>query len=233
VRSINKVYRGEQTLKIIVVVLSVFALATVSAHAQQPPLKASELKVGDKAPDFEITKAGQDKEGSPSVKLSSLQGKRNVLVAFYPKAFTPGCTTQLCGYRDDFARFQRAETDVVAISLDPQAESDRFKKEKEFPFRVVSDAEAAIVKAYGVPLFEKDGARLAKRSVFLIDKAGVVRYIDPDYDVAKGKEPLYAALEKISAPKTPGSGQKLRLKLRDSEDPESEMDSDAADANFR
>jgi peroxiredoxin Q/BCP len=159
--------------------------------------QSSVPQVGDKAPDFVILKAGEEKEGAPALKVSDLIGKKNVLVAFFPKAFTPGCTTQLCGYRDDFARFQSADTDIVAVSVDPQAEGDRFKSEKAFPFHVVGDPDAKIVKEYGVPLVDLPAGHVAKRSVFLIDKAGVIRYIDPAYDVTAGKDPLYDALKKV------------------------------------
>jgi peroxiredoxin len=159
--------------------------------------QGTELRVGDKAPDFEIVKAGQEKEGSPALKLSDFMGKKNVLVAFFPKAFSPGCTTQLCGYRDDFARFQSAETDIVGVSVDPQSEAERFKKEKGFPFQVVGDPDAKIVKAYGVPLVDLPVGHVAKRSAFLIDKTGVIRYIDLAYDVTAGKDPLYAAIKKL------------------------------------
>jgi len=159
--------------------------------------QASALKAGDKAPDFVVVKAGQEKEGSPALKLSDFAGKKNVLVAFFPKAFSPGCTTQLCGYRDDFARFQSADTEIVGVSVDPQSDNDRFKKEKGFPFQVVGDPDAKIVKEYGVPLVDLPVGHVAKRSAFLIDKTGVIRYIDLAYDVTAGKDPLYSAIKKL------------------------------------
>jgi peroxiredoxin len=159
--------------------------------------QGTEWRVGDKAPDFVIVKAGQETEGAPEIKLSDFNGKKNVLVAFFPKAFTPGCTTQLCGYRDDFARFQSADTEIVGVSVDPQADDDRFKKDKAFPFHVVGDPDAKIVKEYGVSLVDLPVGRVAKRSAFLIDKTGVIRYIDLTYDVTAGKDPLYAAIKKL------------------------------------
>jgi len=171
----------------------------ILAGAAETREKGVTLKVGDNAPDFEIVKPGQLKDGDPGLKLSDWKGKKNVLVAFFPKAFTPGCTAQMCGYRDDFSRFQSADTEVVAVSLDQQAESDRFKKEKQFPFYVVSDPEAKIVNAYGVPLVDLPAGHVAKRSVFLVDKTGAIRYLDPAYDVEKGKALLYEALAKQEA----------------------------------
>lgn len=183
----------------------VVLLACCWTPAAQAEGKAAGLKIGDKAPDFEIVKAGQEKEGAPALKLSDLKRKKNVLVAFYPKAFTPGCTAEMCGFRDDFARFRSADTEVVAVSVDPQSESDRFKQEKGFPFHVVGDPEKKIVTAYGVPLVDLPVGQVAKRSVFLIDKTSTIRYIDPAYDVSAGKDALYAALERIKKAKPSGA----------------------------
>jgi peroxiredoxin Q/BCP len=170
------------------------------AGAAQAPEKPATLKLGDRAPDFQIAPPGPEKERDPGLRLSDFRGKKNVLVAFYPKPFTPGCTAQMCGYRDDFARFENAGTEVVAVSVDTQAECNRFKDEKQLPFRLVGDLDARIVKAYGVPLLDLPVGHVAKRSVFLVDKAGVIRYIDLAYDVENGKGPLYEALGKLQTP---------------------------------
>jgi peroxiredoxin Q/BCP len=143
------------------------------------------LKVGDKAPDFVVAK---------DLKIADFQGKKNVLVAFFPKAFTPGCTKQLCGYRDDIGRFQGANTEIVAVSADAQSESDRFKAEEKYPFNVVGDPETKIIGEYGVPLKEVMGKKVATRSVFLVDKQGIIRYIDMSYDVVAGLKPLTDAI---------------------------------------
>lgn len=159
------------------------------SHSEDAP---AALKVGDKAPDFQIPAT----DGKP-LKLSDFKGKKNVLVAFYPKAFTPGCTTEMCGFRDDFSKLQSADTAVVAVSVDVQTESDRFKKEKQLQFHVVGDPEKKIVNAYGVPLFQAPVGEVAKRSVFLINKKGKVCYIDAAYDVKTGKDKLYEAIEHL------------------------------------
>ncbi len=192
-------------MKTILFATSVLLGIVGTATAADPPASAPMLKVGDKAPDFDILKSGQEKAGSPALRLSDFKGKKNVLVAFYPKAFTPGCTSQMCGYRDQFALFKDADTEIVAVSVDPQQESDRFKKEKAFPFYTVGDPEATIVKAYGVSLMDLPVGHLAKRTVFLVDKSGVIRYVDPVYDVEKGKEPLFKAMQEVQGPaaKTP------------------------------
>lgn len=174
------------------------ALLTVAAGAQeQQPV----LKVGDKAPDFAIPEGTAKDQIGDAKKLSDLKGK-NVVLAFYPKAFTPGCTSQMCGYRDEFAVFKDSETVVLAISVDQQEESNRFKAEHNLPFPVLGDPNHEIIKKYGVPLLERNEFKYAKRVTFLIDTEGVIRYIDMDYHYDNGKEPLFAAIKKLREEET-------------------------------
>lgn len=168
------------------------ALAALTAEAAEEP-----LKVGDTAPDVVLIPETKGEEAGNPVKLSDFAGKKNVLLAFYPKAFTPGCTKQMCGYRDDMARFKEGETEVFAVSGDQQAESDRFKEEHQLPYAVIGDAEGAIAKAFAVPRVERNGVAYLQRSVFLIDKAGRIRYVNLDYNVGRDAEPLFEAVEEL------------------------------------
>lgn len=164
------------------------------------------VSVGDPAPDVQLPDPNSGDDAPGHIALSSLRGA-NVLLAFYPKAFTPGCTAQLCGYRDDFAQFEAMNTTVIAISGDDQEASDRFKKEYALPFRVVGDPSAQLMKAFGIPVREMGGVVLAKRAVVLIDAGGFVRYIDPAYDINAGKEPLIAAIKALQEPESPEEGE--------------------------
>lgn len=189
------------------VLLSTFLLlgAGVSFHssaaataAPEEAAKEDALRVGDAAPNVKLLVPDAD-GAKKQVDLKSFQGKKHVLLAFYPKAFTPGCTKQLCGYRDEFSQFKNGETEVFAISVEPQEASDRFKKEYKLPFNVVGDEDRKIVKAYKVPVRDHDGNSYARRSVFLIDKQGLIRHIDLDYDIEKDKQDVFdriAALNK-------------------------------------
>ncbi len=182
---------------------AVFALsATAAALAEEKATETpSTPKVGDQAPDFALPKAKEEaatQGDSKPQKLSDFKGKKNVLIAFYPKADTPGCTKQLCGYRDDIQKLQSEDTEVIAISTDEQKDSDLFRDKFTMPFTVLGNPDQAIVKAYGVPLIERGENQYAQRSVFLVDKEGVLRYIDIEYDIAADKEPLYAAMESLS-----------------------------------
>ncbi len=181
------------------------SLAWAGAVQAEQHQESTELSVGDEAPDFELMLDDDiaarylepDAPEDAVLSLSDLRGQVNVLLAFYPKAFTSGCTAQLCGYRDDFETFEAADTEIIAISMDDQEESSAFRAEYEMPFPVIGDEDGRIVGAYGAPVRERQGESFASRSVFLIDKEGVIRYIDMEYDIQGGIEPLYQALNDI------------------------------------
>lgn len=183
--------------------IAVLAILPVAAIAQET---ATTLKVGDTAPDFDIPEQ-KSLEGEPK-KLSELKGKKNVLVAFYPKADTPGCTKQMCGYRDDISTLESADTQVIAISVDQQMDSEKFQEKYKLPFPIVGDPQGKTIEAYGVPLKEYSGNKFAQRSVFLVDKEGKIRYIDLDYKVAEDKDALYKEIKSISGGSAPKEEEK-------------------------
>src|SRR5438270_5306738 len=127
------------------------------------------LKPGDKAPAFTL----KDQSGTP-VKLSSFKG-RKVLVYFYPKADTPGCTTQACALRD--ASPQIGDTAVLGISPDPTARQAKFDEKYGLGFPLLADEDHAVAEAYGVWGEKKNYGRTYMgiiRSAFLIDGKGKV-----------------------------------------------------------
>lgn len=187
--------------------LSLMLLASLAAVAADDSEMADEervvLKVGDRAPDVTLPKPDRPAGSAETVKLSEYQGKKNVLLAFYPKAFTPGCTKQLCGYRDNFKRFESAETMVFAISKDVQQESDRFRAQHQLPFAVVGDTNQDIINAYGVPIKQFKDQEFSSRSVVLIDRQGIIRYIDLEYDIDKDRFILFHWLTKLAKDERP------------------------------
>lgn len=102
------------------------------------------FKVGDLAPDFELL----NQDGKP-IKLSSLRGKRVILFA-YPKADTPGCTKQACGFRDGFPRVQSADAVVLGISPDPVKALKKWHDKQQFPYDLLSDEAHTVLEAWGV-----------------------------------------------------------------------------------
>lgn len=131
--------------------------------------------IGAAAPDFRL----QDQKGDWHT-LAAERGKWVVLY-FYPKDFTPGCTTEVCTFRDDIVALRKAGADVFGVSLDDVKSHAEFAEKYKVPFRLLSDADSSVAKAYGV-LASKLGMQYARRETFLIDPDGKVakRYRDVD-----------------------------------------------------
>lgn len=129
------------------------------------------IKVGDKAPDFELLNAEEK-----TVKISDFQGKRIVLF-FYPKAGTSGCTTQACGFRDNFPQIEAAEATVIGVSPDEPAALAKWKAKEKLPYTLLSDPDHKVADAYGVwgekKMYGKSYMGII-RSHFVIDAEGVI-----------------------------------------------------------
>ncbi|WP_075185213.1 thioredoxin-dependent thiol peroxidase [Teredinibacter haidensis] len=132
-------------------------------------------KVGSKAPAFSLKN-----QNGELVKLSSFAGKKNVVVYFYPKAMTPGCTTQACGVRDAKTEFEKLDTVVFAISPDPVERLKRFEEKQSLTFGLLSDEDHTIAEKYGVWGLKKFMGREFMgilRTTFIIDKEGRLAYV--------------------------------------------------------
>jgi thioredoxin-dependent peroxiredoxin len=133
------------------------------------------VEEGTPAPSFSLTSDSGD-----TVTLESLRGKPVVLY-FYPKDDTPGCTRQACGIRDAWSEFQRAGAEVFGISADTQASHERFKSKYSLPFTLLADPEHKLGEPYGVA---REGKNSYERSTFVIDANGniarVLRRVNPD-----------------------------------------------------
>lgn len=127
------------------------------------------LNKGDKAPQFELL----DSESKP-VKLSDYLGQR-VIIFFYPKADTPGCTTQACGFRDNFPKIEAVGAAVLGISPDDPDDLAKWKKKRDLPYPLLSDPDHKVAEAYGVwgekSMFGKKYMGII-RSHFVVDEAG-------------------------------------------------------------
>jgi peroxiredoxin Q/BCP len=135
---------------------------------------------GDEAPDFELP----DQDGN-HVRLSELRGQP-VVVYFYPKADTPGCTTQACGVRDHRADYERVGARVLGISPDPVAKVKRFHDKQHLDFTLLADEDHAVAESYGVWVEKSMYGRKYmgnERTTFVIDPAGkittVLRKVKP------------------------------------------------------
>lgn len=149
------------------------------------------LSPGDAAPDFELP----DQDGNP-VRLSELKGQRVVLY-FYPKADTPGCTTQACGVRDHRADYQAAGATVLGISPDPVKVVKRFHDKQGLNFPLLADEDKRVCEAYGVWVEKSMYGRTymgAERSTFIVGPDGRIAAVLRRVKPAEHDELVLAAL---------------------------------------
>ncbi|NDK56563.1 peroxiredoxin [Pontibacter fetidus] len=130
---------------------------------------SQKVNVGDKAPDFELVKP----DGSVFSLKSQLKDK-NVVLYFYPKDNTPGCTKQACEFRDQYEVFKEQNAEVIGISSDSSESHDDFERSHRLPFVLLSDKDNKVRNLFGVP--RKFGI-IPGRVTYVIDKNGIVRYI--------------------------------------------------------
>jgi peroxiredoxin Q/BCP len=129
------------------------------------------LKIGDKAPDFTLPT-----DGGGTISLKAQRGK-NVIVYFYPKDDTSGCTAEACGFRDALPNFSKVKAQVIGISKDSVEKHDKFKKKYGLTFPLVSDEDGKICEKYGTWIEKSLYGRKymgIERATFLIDKTGTV-----------------------------------------------------------
>jgi peroxiredoxin Q/BCP len=172
-------------------ILASLALATTAGAGEQPA-------AGDPAPDFELS----DQEGQ----LHSLEDYRDnwVVLYFYPKDATPGCTTQACEFRDNIFAYRKLNAQILGVSLDDVESHSKFAEEHGLPFPLLADTDGTVAEAYGVKT-HMFGLTVAKRETFIIDPEGrVARHyadVDPDTHSAEVLEDLseLAAGQSVSA----------------------------------
>ena len=151
------------------------------------------VKEGNKAPDF----SGKNQDGK-TIKLSSFRGKKKVVLYFYPKDMTPGCTTEACDFRDQFKEFKN--TVILGVSVDSPERHRKFIDKYNLPFELIADENKKICTKYGVwqekKLYGKTFMGIV-RSTFIIDKAGTVKKILPKVKVKDHAEEVVEILKKI------------------------------------
>lgn len=136
--------------------------------------------VGEPAPDITLPSTSGE-----TVTLSSFRGERNVLLAFFPLAFTGVCTTEMCAFRDDYNDFLGKDVVVFPVSVDATPSLKEFKAKYEMPVDLLSDFKREAATAYGVLIPDKF---FANRAYFLIDKAGIVRWAHVEEHPGKRRE---------------------------------------------
>jgi thioredoxin-dependent peroxiredoxin len=155
------------------------------------------IEQGQAAPDFELP----DQDGR-AVKLSDFRGQP-VVVYFYPKADTPGCTTQACGVRDRRADYQRAGSVVLGISPDPVAKVKKFHDKHNLDFALLADADHAVAESYGVWVEKSMYGRTYmgnERTTFIVGSDGKIAQVLRKVKPAEHDEQVLTALGETSPP---------------------------------
>ncbi len=129
----------------------------------------AKIRVGDRAPDFAL----KSQEGD-LVKLSDLLSRGSVVLYFYPKDNTPGCTAEAGAFRNSYAEFKKLGTEVIGVSSDSVDSHKSFAADCDLPFKILSDVNGDLRKKYGVP---SSFGLLPGRVTYVIDKEGIVRHI--------------------------------------------------------
>ena len=153
------------------------------------------VKAGDKAPDFTLPSQSGDQ-----VRLYDRLGQRVVVLYFYPRDGTPGCTAEACAFRDSAPAFRKLKAQVVGVSKDSVASHDKFKKKYDLDFPLVSDGDGKICEKYGTWVQKSLYGRKymgIERATFLIDKAGVVRKVWHKVKVAGHADDVAEALKTL------------------------------------
>ena len=159
-----------------------------------PDSLAPMLAPGDPAPDFTLP----DQDGTP-VRLKDLRG-RAIVLYFYPKADTPGCTTQACGVRDHRADYEAAGARVLGVSPDPVKKVKKFHDKFDMNFTLLADEDHAVCDAYGTWVEKSMYGRTymgTQRATFILDGDGVVRHVIPKATPKTHDDEVLAALAEL------------------------------------
>ncbi len=175
-------------------------LAVLLSLAPTAPARADALKAGAAAPDFSAPLS----DGT-TFRLHDWLARAPLVIYFYPKDFTPGCTKEACSLRDEFSALRGLKATVVGVSYDSIASHKKFIAKHHLPFPLVSDSDHAVAKAFGVA-----GWLFADRATFIIGRNGKILWADPSVNPSTHARELRAALAAlapppaaVAAPKTP------------------------------
>lgn len=128
--------------------------------------------------------------------MKDFLGKKNVVLYFYPKDDTPGCTKEACSFRDNMEAVRKMGAEVVGVSLDSVDSHKKFTSKYKLPFPLISDKDKRVTEAYGVL---RDTGSSANRVTFIIDKTGKIAKIFPKVDVTKHTEEVVEALRAMQS----------------------------------
>jgi peroxiredoxin Q/BCP len=169
--------------------LLALAIAAALSVFDMTAAENGKLKVGDKAPSIE----GKDQDGK-TWKLADETGKKIVLLYFYPRDDTPGCTKEACGFRDDLDELKKENVDVIGVSFDSSDSHQKFISKYNLNFPLLADTDGKIADAYGAKMAN---GKMAKRVSFLIGKDGKIEHITDSPNAATHLTEMKEAVEKL------------------------------------
>ena len=172
------------------------AQTSPAAQSNDAPVRRIPLEVGDLAPDFTLKSAlGEE------VSLSSYRGKNNVVLYFYPKDNTPGCTREAQGFRDDIERFKKAGAVILGVSVDDVPSHKNFASKYSLTFPILSDTGGTVARQYGVMQWIT-----AKRVTYVVGKNGKIKrvYAEVDSDIPGHSKSVLKAVQELNQS---GSGE--------------------------
>ncbi|WP_339613347.1 thioredoxin-dependent thiol peroxidase [uncultured Rubinisphaera sp.] len=169
-----------------------------SLKKKDPPMsETSTLSVGKAAPAFNLPAYPAGK-----VRLSQFKGEKNVVLYFYPRDDTPGCTTEACGFRDNLPKFEKLDAVILGISGDSVESHEKFGKKFDLPFTLLADEDHTIAEKYGVWVEKNNYGKKSmgiQRATFLIDKKGKLAAIWPKVKVDGHVEEVAEKLGELDA----------------------------------
>ena len=167
----------------------------MTAAAKKPDASAAAITEGMSAPACSLALTGDQ-----TIDLASYKGKKNVVIYFYPKDDTPGCTTEAKDFGALHAQFEKADTVVIGVSKDPMKSHDKFRAKYELPFALASDTDTGVAEQFGVwgekSMYGKTYMGIV-RSTFLIDKAGKVAKSWPKVSVTGHAAEVLKEVQKL------------------------------------
>jgi len=166
-------------MKLISLLMAAVAVPVLALAGEIP-------KVGDKAPDFSA--AASD---GTTVRLADVVGKGNIVLYFYPKDDTPGCTKEACGLRDSITDLKGLNAIVLGVSFDSVESHKKFIEKYTLPFVLLADTDKKVAIAYGVAT---EASPVAARMTFIIDKTGKIAYVNPKVNASTHSADVRTAL---------------------------------------
>jgi thioredoxin-dependent peroxiredoxin len=171
-------------MKTLMAILIGAVVISLAAFAADMP------KVGDSAPDFSV--AASD---GTTAHLKDYIGKGNIILYFYPKDDTTGCTKEACGLRDTFDEFKGLNATILGVSFDSVASHKAFIAKYNLPFILLADTDKSVAKLYGVA---DESSQHARRVTFVVNKAGKIAFVDPKVNPATHAAELRTVLNGLS-----------------------------------